>query len=119
MSLVLSQAAVHWALIVGKMVTAPLWRFVVSDVPFWKVSGIYQALPCAFATWAEDVTDPLEGKAIPFPGAGIHKDFEVQASLFSPSNCDNDADMKLWTTAFRVYMSQAWATYLNEGEHVS
>ena len=105
--------------IVGKIVTAPLWRFLVSDAPFSDVAGVYQSLTQSFGAWAGDASDLLDGCACPFPGAKLHKDSVVWDALFTP--CEKDAKtrqlLQLLCTAFHAYMTRAWSAYLDGGEH--
>ena len=107
--------------IVGKIVTAPLWCFLVSDAPFSDVAGVHQSLTQSSGAWAGDASDLLDGCACPFPGAKLHKDSVVCDALLTP--CEKDAKtrqlLQLLCTAFHAYMARAWSAYLDGGEHLT
>ena len=105
--------------IVGKMITGPLWRFLVSAAPFSAVFDVYQQLTDHLGAWAVDPEDLFDGSGRAFADADIHTTTDVFTSLFSQHASDDDTKqlLQLLCSTFHAYMVRAWAPYLEGGEH--
>ena len=75
--------------IVGNIITAALWRVLVSDALFSDVAGVYQSLTQSFGAWPGDASDLVDGSACAFPGAKLNKDSVLWDVLFT--TCEKDA----------------------------
>eukprot|EP00117_Sycon_ciliatum_P048351 scpid60247/ scgid34434/ len=104
--------------IIGKIVTGPLWRFLVSARPFTDVFTIYHQLTQQLAVWAEDASDLLDGSGRPFPEADVHTATPVFDALVEPASSDAEVKevLQLLAATFHSYMARAWSAYLPGGD---
>lgn len=103
--------------IIGKLLTGPLWRFLVSSEPFTSVFKVYDEVTSQMAAWAEDASDLMDGSGRPFSGADVHTATPVFQALFTPSDADASTKqaLELLCATFHSYMVRAWAPYLPGG----
>ena len=107
--------------IIGKLITASLWRFLVSDKPFAEVFQVYGGISAKLAVWAEDAADRLDGSGRPFKSATVHSTTDVFNTLFTPAETDQATLelLQLLAATLHGYMSRVWSPYLPGGQLTS
>ena len=103
--------------LLGKFVTAPLWRFLESEAPFSAVHGVYQEIETQLARWAEDPSELVDGTARPFQAAVIAEPDNVFDQLLVPAEHDNMVKglLQLLTLAWHTYLHRVWeAQYVQD-----
>lgn len=104
--------------IVGKLITGPLWRFLVSKQPFSAMYHVYNLLTEKLAVWSGDAADLPDGSGRPFPDAEVNTTTPVFHRLVSPAESDPQTKelLQLLSATFHSYMPRAWQAYLPGGE---